>query len=101
DEGRPVDGAGKLLFARRTTGTPRASLWAAAGRGRAGGPDRRRQRGIDPERRPRADVAQPPRGGRARQRQGSGHGGWFRGRIDEVEGQGAAALEHDPAKWGA
>ena len=40
-----------------------------------------------------AAVAQPARGGRARQRQGSGHGGDFCGRIDPVEGEDAAALE--------
>ena len=33
-----------------------------------------------------------PGGGRARQRQGSGHGGGFRGRIDPVEGEDVAAL---------
>ena len=37
-------------------------------------------------------VAQPPGGRGARQRQGSGHGGGFCGRIDPVEGQDAAAL---------
>ena len=45
------------------------------------------------ERRARAVVAQPPGGGRARQRQGSGHGGVFCGRIDPVEGEVAAALK--------
>ena len=36
--------------------------------------------------------AQQPGHCRARQRQGSGHGGSFCGRIDQVEGQGALAL---------
>ena len=36
-------------FARRAVGAPRAGLWAAADGGRAGGPDRCRQRGIDPQ----------------------------------------------------
>ena len=56
-------------------------------------PDRCRQRGIDAQRRARAVVAQPARGGRARQRQGAGHGGGFCGRIDQVEGEDAAALK--------
>ena len=47
---------------------------------------------FDPERRARAVVAQPPGGRRAWQRKGSGHGGGFCGRIDPVEGEGAAAL---------
>ena len=34
-----------------------------------------------------------PGGGGAWQRQGSGHGGGFCGRIDQVEGQGAASLK--------
>ena len=58
-------------------------------------PDRRGQRGIDPQRRAGPVVAQPAGGGRARQRQGSGHGGVFCGRIDEVEGEDAPALRDD------
>ena len=79
--------------ARRAAGAPYAGLWPAADGGRTGGPDRRRQRGIDPQRRARPVVAQPAGGGGAGQRQGSGHGGGFCGRIDPVEGQGAPALK--------
>ena len=38
-------------------------------------------------------VAQPAGGGGAWQRQGSGHGGGFCGRIDQVEGQGAPCTD--------
>ena len=55
-------------------------------------PDRCGQRRIDPQCRARAAVAQPAGGRGARQRQGSGHGGVFCGRIDAVEGEDAAAL---------
>ena len=50
DEGGAVDGAGKLLVARRAAGAPRAGLWPAADGGGTGGEDRRRQRRIDAER---------------------------------------------------
>ncbi|MFK4642946.1 putative Zn-dependent peptidase [Bradyrhizobium ottawaense] len=88
----PPDGAGELLFPRRAAGAPRAGLWPAAdGRG-AGGPDRRRQRRIDPGCRACAAVAEPACRCRIRQWQGSGHGGVFCGRIDAGTCQGAAAL---------
>ena len=89
DEGGAVDGAGKLLLPRRAAGTSRACLWPAADGGRTGGADRRGQRRIDPQRRARPAVAQPAGGRGARQRQGSGHGGGFCGRIDPVEGEDA------------
>ncbi len=49
------------IVARRAAGAPHAGLWAASDGGRAGGPDRRRQRRIDPERRAGPVVAQPAR----------------------------------------
>ena len=48
---------------------------------------------FDPQRRAGPAVAQPAGGRGAGQRQGSGHGGVFCGRIDAVEGEDAPALE--------
>ena len=48
-------------LARRTTGAPHAGLWASVDGGGTGGPDRRGQRGIDPQRRAGPVVAQPRR----------------------------------------
>ena len=92
DEGGAADGAGKLQFARRTAGAPHAGLWPSADGRRAGGQDRCRERGIDPQCRARPVVAQPPGGCGAGQRKRSGHGGVFCGRIDQVEGEVAASL---------
>jgi predicted Zn-dependent peptidase len=54
--------AWKLLL-RAEQLAPRAGLWPAADGGRTGGADRRGQRRIDPQRRPRC-VPQPAGGGR-------------------------------------
>ena len=48
-------------FPRRAAGAAHSGLWAPADGGRTGGPDRCRQRRIDPQRRARAVVAQPAR----------------------------------------
>ena len=88
-----LDGAGELQFPRRAIGAAYAGLRASADGCRTDDADRRRQRGIGAQRRARIAVAQPARGGRTRQRQGAGHCGGFCGRIDQVEGEDAAALK--------
>ncbi len=88
--------------ARRAAGPACAGLWPAADGGGAGGPDRRRQRRIDPRCGACAAFAEPPCSCRIGQRQGSGHGGVFCGRIDPGACQGAAALgaAHGPLRPG-
>ncbi len=97
DEGRAVDGAGELQLPRRATGTSYACVWPSAHGGGVDDQDRRRQRGIDPQRGAGPAVAQQAGGGGAGHRPGSGHGSGFCGRIDRLEGQGAPALKAAPA----